>query len=110
MPMDESQLAALRSRLQEAKDGTSVADERSLVRDSSRDPLREGLAAGAKCGAVTTLLGAGAVHLLRRRLALWAHVTPAGNAFIVATAGMAGFFVASEKAVLTPKKAAVQDG
>ena len=97
--MDDAQRKALRQSLASKREASEV---RTCSTD--RDPLVEGVIAGLKWGVVTTLLGAGGVHLLQR-LAFWRRaVTPAGNVWIITATGMAGFFVASEKAVLSGTK------
>ena len=103
--MNESQLSELRRRM-EARSEASADNARDLVRDASRDPLMEGVVAGCKYGALMTVLGAVAVRFLSKQFPLWKHVSPAGNAWLVIATGMSGFFVASEKAVLSPSRRA----
>ena len=97
LDMDAEQRSALRISLASKR-------EEPQARSEPSDPLADGLLAGLKCGILTTLLGAGGVHLLQRQSFWRRAVTPAGNVWFVTAAGMAGFFVASEKAVLSGTK------
>ena len=77
--------------------------ERHARATAERDPTIEALMAGLRWCTVTTAAGALLVYVLDRTTVLRS-ASPAGKAWLVTASGMAGFFVASEKAVVSGVK------
>ena len=92
--MTELRLSLVAKQRQSARHARAVAE---------RDPTVEALLAGVRWGAATTAAGALLVYGLHRTTALRS-ASPAGKAWLVTASGMAGFFVASEKAVVSGVK------
>ena len=94
---DNSKHQLCRQALLERVDASDI----DAARMNSRNPLRDGAIAGFKTGLAGIFLSGGAVTLSHRAGVLGG--TPALRVWLVAIGGMAGFFVASEKAVVAQK-------
>ena len=102
LPGSTDSAAALRemATIKEALHQRQRRSEQHARAIARRDPTMEALIAGCKWGVATTAAGGLLVMALNKTTAL-RFASPAGKAWLVTAAGMGGFLVASEKAVVS---------
>ena len=96
---------ATRRKLEDRARTSSLEVERQRGRaswssDAGLAPTMDGLVAGYKAGAASGIAGAMLVYTLHLQTELFGSMSTGGKVWLVCIAGMAGFFINSEQAVV----------